>query len=139
MVQNCLDIVNEVNRCQVGAMETAGQQLDPSQTESGELFGARVRNVEAAIVHTYALIAHAAIKEASPDAAATLWKGMVEQCDQALRVLRQFKDLYPDCGTPELYNLALDYRREAEERYRQNSEDAQCQMPIPAGLFPTPF
>jgi hypothetical protein len=117
-------------------MEMAGKQLDPSRTESCEMFGARVRNVEAAIVHTYALIAHTAIKEASPDAAATLWKSMVEQCDQALRVLRKFKDLYPNCGTPALYNLTLDYRREAEDRYRQNSEDAQCQMPIPAGLFP---
>jgi hypothetical protein len=117
-------------------METAGRELDPSQTASCDMFGVQVRNVEAAIVHTYALIAHTAIKEASPDAAAALWKGMVEQCDQALRVLRMFKDLYPNCGTPELYNLTLDYRREAEDRYRQNSEDAQCQMAIPAGLFP---
>jgi hypothetical protein len=118
-------------------METAGRELDPSETESCKMFGVQVRNVEAAIVHTYALIAHSAIREASPEVAAGLWKNMVEQCDQALRVLRKFKDLFPECGTPELYNLTLDYRQEAEDRYRQNSEDAQCQTAIPAGLFPS--
>jgi hypothetical protein len=100
------------------------------------MFRVQVRNVEAAIVHTYALVAHTAIKEVSPEAAAVLWKNMVEQCDQALRVLWKFKDLYPECGTPELYDLTLDYKREAEDRYRQNSEDAQCQVAIPVGLFP---
>ena len=136
MAQSCLDIISTVNRRQLGDMEIAGKQLDPSQTESCAAFGVHVRNVQAAIVHTYALVAHASVNEATPEAATALWKAMIEQCDDALRVLRKLKDLYPDCGTPELYDLTLDYRREVEERYRQNLEDSQCQMPIPAGLFP---
>jgi len=117
-------------------MEAAGRDLDPSHTESCAAFGVHVRNVRAAIVHTYALVAHASVKEASPEVAAALWNAMIEQCNDALRVLRKLKDLYPDCGTPQLYDLTLDYRREAEERYRQNLEDSQCQTPTPAGLFP---
>ncbi|MGA2864994.1 MAG: hypothetical protein ABSF95_10975 [Verrucomicrobiota bacterium] len=117
-------------------MEIAGKQLDPSQIESREAFGAHVRNVQAAIIHTYALIAHASVQETSAEAAAALWKGMVELCEDALKVLWKLKSLYPNCGTPELYDLTLDYRQEAEERYHQNLEDSQCQTPVPAGLFP---
>jgi hypothetical protein len=134
--ENCLEIIGTVNRCQIGAMEKAGRELDPSDDDSCAEFGNHVSSVKAAIIHTYALVACAAIREKSPEEAAALWRTMVEFCDDSLRVLRKLKDLYPHCGTPELYDLTLDYRQQAQERYLSNSEDSQCQIPIPAGLFP---
>ncbi len=45
---------------------------------------------------------------------------------------------YPQCGTPELYDLTLDYIIAAQGRRSQNMEDAEClKMPVPNGLFQT--
>jgi hypothetical protein len=55
--------------------------------------------------------------------------------DAVVTVLRELKSTYPNCGTPELYDLMLQYRGEAQERYYQNLQDSECQT-TPAGLFP---
>ncbi len=138
MLNDCLKIINTVNRCEVHAMETAGKELDPSREDSCEKFRLHVREVQSALVHTYAVIAHLSIQQSSPESAANLWKEMIGFCEEALKVLWKLKNLYSGCGTPELYDLALDYRQQAEERYRANLEDSQCQTPIPKGLFPNP-
>lgn len=100
-------------------------------------FSERVRHVEAAIIHTWQLTAFASLREADPAAAAKLWKAMSQLCDNALAVLKAVKETYPDCGTPQLYDLTLDYKIAADKRHYQNLEDAECaQTPPPNGLFP---
>ena len=129
--------LNSVNRCQVAEMEKLGKQLDPKAETSCKVFGVQVRKVQAAVIHTYQITAFASLREADPALAATLWKSLMEFCENALRVLQSLKDLYPYCGAPELYDLALDYRSEAEKRYHQNLQDSECvKMQPPAGLFP---
>src|SRR5947209_4398638 len=103
-------------------MEAAGRNLDPSQQESCEVFRKRVMGVQSALMFKYAIIAHLSIRLESPAAAADIWKQMVGFCEEAIRALWKFKNLYPGCGTPELYNLALDYRQQAQERYQRNLE-----------------
>ena len=133
----CLTILNTVNRGELQAMETAGKELDPSESKSCDVFRQHVTSVQSAIVHSYAMIAHMSIRESSPERAANLWREMMTYCEEATKVLWKLKNLYSGCGTPELYDLVLDYRRQAEERWKENLEDAQCQMPIPKGLFPS--
>jgi len=66
-----------------------------------------------------------------------MWKGMNELCDQALSALKHLKDVYPNCGTPELYDLTLDYKSAAYKRYTENLQDSECRnTPLPTGLFP---
>lgn len=131
------DVLNSVNRCQIAEMEKMGRELDPQQPGSCDRFAERVRHVEAVIVHTWQLTAFASLRESDPAAAAKLWKAMSQLCDNALVVLKAFKDTYPLCGTPGLYNLTLDYKNAAAKRYHQNLEDAECaQTPPPNGLFP---
>lgn len=118
-------------------MERVGNQLDPASNQACELFSNEVRNVHGAIVHTYQIVAFGATQIDSAEEAAEIWKQMVELCENAIKSLRNLKDLYPKCGAPELYDLALDYRKEADERYQQNLQDAKCQkIPVPKGLFP---
>ena len=132
-----LELLNSVNNCQVTEMEKAGEKLDPAQHGACETFSTHVRNVQAAIIHTYQLAAFASLREPDPAAAASLWKEISKLCDRALTALRMLKDKYPLCGTPELYDLTLDYRSEAEKRYFQNLHDSECaKMPLPKGLFP---
>ncbi len=58
-------------------------------------------------------------------------------CETALTALRKLKDATPMYGTSELYDLALDYRGEAEKRYYQNLQDSECaKTPAPERLFP---
>ena len=66
-----------------------------------------------------------------------LWKQMYELCDKALIVLKAQKERFPHCGTPDLYDLALDFKLASDRRYRENLEDSECpQTTIPKGLFP---
>jgi hypothetical protein len=132
-----LEVVNDLNRCTVAELERLGDALDPQDTDSCSQFGNRVFAVQAALVQTYRIIAHVATREAAPDQAAELWRQMEEFCDQTLNALRKLKAKFPYCGTPQLYDLALEYRLAASKRYQQNLQDAEClQDPIPAGLFP---
>lgn len=118
-------------------MEEAARNLDPSLPDSCIQFGHLVRNVQAAILHTYQLAAHAAIREEAPAKAASLWKEMDDLCDMALKSLEDLKDVYPNSGTPQLYDLALDYKNAARQRYTENLEDAQCPTNLlPSRLFP---
>ena len=135
----CLDLedLNSVNHCQISEMEKAGATLDPNANESCAEFSRHVRNVQAAIVHTYQMVAHQAVRESDPGKAAVLWKEMGELCDDALKKLKELKDIYPTCGTPELYNLTLDYKNAAHRRYLDNLEDSECATTLPpSGLFP---
>lgn len=135
MALNC-DIMEAVNHCQILEMEKAGKELDPEQSDSCEQFSHHVRAVQAVIVHTYQMIAFASIRESDPFKAAELWKGMVTLCDSALAVLKGLRNVYPHCGTPELYNLTLDYRLAAEKRQLQNLEDSEwAKTPLPDKLF----
>jgi hypothetical protein len=131
---DALDVLNTVNQCQVDQLKRAGQELDPQKDCA--VFTRIVLNVQAAVIHTYQMTAVASMREADPKAAAALWKKMSDFCDSALTVIRKVKARYPYCGTPELYDLALDYRREAQKRYVQNLQDSECQTPPPE-LFAT--
>ena len=132
-----LEHLDSVNRCQIAEMEKAAKQLDPNKSGSDAAFSIHVRNVQAAVIHTYQLTAFASLREPDAANAALQWKDMTRFCESALTVLRLLKDVYPGCGTPELYDLTLNYRSEAERRYFQNLEDSEwARIPAPKGLFP---
>ena len=132
-----LTTVDALNRCSVSELEKAGQKLDPDAPGACEEFGRHVKKVEAALIHTYGLVAHIALYQESPAEAAQLWKQMGEFCAVTLIVLRQMKERFPHGGTPELYDLALDYKILADEKYQQNLRDSEClNLKIPEKLFP---
>jgi hypothetical protein len=126
------DTLIKVNRCQVAELKKAGTQLDPEKNCAE--FTRLVLNVQAAVIHTYQMTAFASVQESNPEKAAVIWKEMTDFCESALTVLKDLKDKYFYCGTPQLYDLVLDYRGEAQKRYYQNLQDSECQ--IPPGLFP---
>jgi hypothetical protein len=130
-------VLSSVNRCQIEELEQKGKELDPSVYGSGDVFAHYVRNVQAAIIHTYQITAFRSLKQEDPKAAAELWKSMSDFCNSALTVLKTLKVRYPGCGTNELYDLTLDYKIEADKRFHQNLEDSECaKMPVPDRLFP---
>ncbi len=133
-IADTTEYLNIVNRCQIAELERAGRELDPEKDCA--LFSTRVVNVQAAVIHTYQLVAFAAVRQADPKKAALMWKEMSDYCDSALVVLKDLKVKYYYCGTSQLYDLILDYKGEAQKRYYQNLQDSECQTPTPGLLFP---
>jgi hypothetical protein len=127
-----VDNLDAVNRCQIAELKKAASILDPAV--DCVKFYKYVQNVQSAIMHTYQLSAYAAIRQADPKDAAKIWKEMADFCDIALSAMRELRLKHPLCGTGDLYDLALDYKAEAQDRYYQNLQDSECQA-IPAGLF----
>lgn len=118
-------------------MEEAAKAYDPNKSGSCESFARHVSGVEAAIMHTYQIVAHYAVRQKNPADAAEMWKEMSKLCETALIVLKDLKERQPYCGTPGLYDRALDYKMAADERYYENLQDAECaKMSQPDGLFP---
>lgn len=131
------DLVKLVNDCQVAELASAGEKLDPGLSDSCRIFGEHVRSLQAAVIHTYQLTAAEALRKEDAGEAAQAWKEMREFCQSALKALKELKNVYPECGTPQLYDLTLDYMREADKRYYHNLEDSECaRTPPPQGLFP---
>src|SRR5208337_468445 len=98
---------------QVAELKRAGTQLDP--VKDCAAFANLVRNVEAAVIHTYQMSAFASTQEPDPKKAAMIWKEMTEYCESALTVLKDLKDKYYYCGASQLYDLVLDYRGAAQK------------------------
>ena len=122
------DLLKAVNDCQISDLKNA------EPTDCAEFYR-RARNVEAAVIHTYQITAQASLREADPLKAADMWKDMVKFCESVLVILKNLKQKYPTCGASEVYNIALDYRGQAQRRYFNNLQDSECQT-IPEGIFP---
>lgn len=132
-----LNVVDTVNRCNISEMEKIGKALDPQHHDSCQKFGIHVAGVQAALVHTYRIVSYVAVREQSPTQAAAHWKKMSEFCDLTLNALKSLKEKFPYCGTPAVYDLALDYKIASEERCTENLRDSEClKLTIPPGLFP---
>lgn len=132
-----LDVVDTVNRCNISELEKLGESLDPQRPDSCDKFGEHVAGVQAALVHTYRIVSYVAVRTDDPKLAAQHWKQMGEFCDLALNALKTLKEKFPYCGTFAVYDLALDYKLAADERYNQNIRDSEClNLAIPPGLFP---
>lgn len=132
-----LDTVDTLNRCSLSEMEKVGHSLNPQMPDSCGQFRGHVKKVEAALIYTYGLVSFIAVHRKDPFDAANLWKQMSAFCEAALTTLREMKDRFPYCGTPEVYDMALDYKIASDEKYQQNLRDSEClSLPIPGRFFP---
>ena len=110
---------------------------DDRSVEASASFKAQVSSVEAAVMDTYAGAARGAREADSLCDAADIWKRMAGFCHDALEVLAQLKDKYPECGTGALYDLVLDYKLASDKRYQGTLEEIEClKTPLPRGLLP---
>jgi hypothetical protein len=69
-----LDDISAVNQWRVEEMRKAGEELAPGAVGARESFRGHVRSVEAAIIHTYQITAHRAIRARSEGRGGALGK-----------------------------------------------------------------
>ncbi|MHB8520979.1 MAG: hypothetical protein ACYDH9_09480 [Limisphaerales bacterium] len=128
----------EVGQPQIAEMDRLGN-LYPSADAPGACaaFTRQVRLGEGIVVQTYGVAAALARKAGELSEVAGIWKRMSQFCQSSLEVLARLKHKYPDCGTPELYDLVLDYKLAADKRFKGVMEEQACQKTdLPKGLFP---
>ena len=128
----------DVSQPQIFEMQRVGDSYpDPSTPGACEAFTRQVRLVEGIVVQTYGVAAAMAKKAEDLKEVADVWKRMSRFCHSALQILANMKHKYPYCGTPQLYDLILDYKLAADKRCKSALEEAACQKTeIPKGLFP---
>lgn len=122
-----LETLVSLNQGPFAEMVRTAEQLDPSDQGSCGKFTKCVVRCETALKQMYRASALLA-KEAEDDAVeGQIWKQMVVYADGVIKTLAELKGIYPECGTPELYNLALDYRSAAQERFEVSLSAKECQ------------
>lgn len=110
---------------------------DPDMEGACLAFSRQVAKVQATIECTYAMAAQVAKRQDKLESEQEVWSIMGHLCEVALVTVKSLKDQYPYCGTPELFDVLLDYKLACDERRRHLAEEIACQgMEIPKGLFP---
>lgn len=110
---------------------------DGNTDDACRAFALEVRNVEAAVIHTYAIAATVARRADAIEEVIAVWKHMSAFCNEALGLLATMRDQFPNCGTGALYDLVLDYKLASDKRYNQALEEKEClAKPFPKGVFP---
>ena len=135
----CLTIedITRLNREPIEELQSTAESLDPQEADSCAIFARQVVQVEVTLKNTYKLAALLAKRSETPEQEAEIWQDMRKYSEAVISALNELKDTYPQCGTPGLYNLALDYRIAADARLSRIKESIQCQsLPMPDGLFP---
>jgi inhibitor of KinA sporulation pathway (predicted exonuclease) len=132
------DELIQIHQPQIEEMQRVGNSFaDPRTQEACKAFTEQVRLVEGAIRQTYREAVALARRAADAAELAEIWQRMGGFCRAALQALAALKDRYPDCGAPELYDLALDYKNACDERHAEVMEEIACQgRSFPPGLFP---
>ena len=139
-MSGCLpfDTVGGISVLQLQTLFSVGNELDAKEEQSCAIFSLLVEALNETLRRTYQAAAKAASDADDPLETAAIWEKLGSFADDILTVLSSLKELYPFCGTPELYDLALDYKSAAQRRAADDREEALCLSEnwIPAGLFP---
>jgi hypothetical protein len=139
-MSTCLnfDDIVALGEPQIAHLQTVGDSFPDSEAPGACIaFSKQVRIVESFLTQTYAVAASIARRSEDLTEVSTVWDRMGKFCTVALHVLTGLKNKYPYCGTPELHDLALDYKLACSKRYHNSLEEIECQKnQLPKGLFP---
>jgi len=134
---NFIDIL-ELGQPQIQEMQRIGDAYPAADAPGAcDAFAHQVRIVEGTVVQTYGIAASLAKKAEDLNEVAEIWSRMGFFCRSALTILSSLRHKYPYCGTPELYDMVLDYKLACDKRYKGVMEELECQSTnFPKGLLP---
>ena len=117
--------------------EVAASFKDPNTDEACVAFARQVSMLEGSLKQTFRGATLLARKSGELEEIAKIWKNLIRFCTSVLTTLVALREKYPYCGTQEIYDLALDYKKACEDRLRDAEEEIECQrMDLPKGLLP---
>ncbi len=113
--------------------------MDPNTKDAHRQFSYQVAMLEGTLKQTFRAATLLAKRSDDLKQVAEVWKRTGRFCDTVVATLLSLKDRYSNCGTPELYALALDYKQACEDRLCDVEEEIECQeIDLPKGLLPEP-
>lgn len=132
------DDILQLGAPQLAHLEQVGDSFEDVDAPGAcEAFSKEVRLLEGFLTNTYAVAVSVSKRAEDLTEVAQVWERMAAFCANALHTLARLKDKYPECGTVDLYDLALDYKLACEKRFRSVMEEIECQnQSLPKGLFP---
>jgi hypothetical protein len=140
LMSACLNFndVLEVGQPQIREMQRIGDAYADSNVPGAcEAFTRQVTIVQGIVIQAYGMAAALAKKADELSEVAEIWSRMSDFCRAALVSLSSLKNKYPYCGTPQLYDMVLDYKLACEKRFRGAMEEMECQKTeFPKGLLP---
>ncbi|MEI6390782.1 MAG: hypothetical protein WCT12_06720 [Verrucomicrobiota bacterium] len=127
-----------VGQPQIEEMQRIGDAYaDPNVPGACEAFTRQVRIVQGIVIQTYGVAAALAKKADDVSEVVEIWSRMSFFCRAAMVSLSSLKHKYPYCGTPQLYDMVLDYKLACDKRYRGAMEELACEKTeFPKGLLP---
>jgi len=138
-MSTCLSFseVIDIHKPQVEGMRRAVEGFALNDPQACQELSRQVRAVESALMATYCVAAAIAKRAENMIEIAEVWKAMEGFCDLALGVIKTKKGEFPYCSTPELYDLALDYKLACQKRHKGVLEEIECaNKEMPKKLFP---
>ena len=141
MDKNCLSFEDyaEMGRSSLDVFQDLQNQFPDSSTISAcNAFCQHTLTVESILRCTFYMATNLVRRCEDLNNIQSIWEVMSDLCDASLETLKGLKDLYPDCGAPELYDYALDLKLAAGSRRNNAKEELECvDIEIPENLFPS--
>jgi hypothetical protein len=139
-VKACLDVETLVESAtpQLKEIAAVGASFaDPNAEDACLVFTRQVAMLEGTLKQTFRAATLLARNSGGLKEIAEVWKRTGHFSRTFLTTLASLKDKYANCGTPEIYDLALDYTKACDDRLRDIEEEIECQrIDLPKGLLP---
>ena len=100
-----------------------------------EAFTRQVHSLESFVKETYRIAILVARKSDDTEEVLQIFATFSSFCGDAMGVLTGLKKKYPYCGTPELYDLTLDYKIACDQRRNNLLAELECPNQL-TELFP---
>ncbi|HEV7406806.1 MAG TPA: hypothetical protein VGO11_27905 [Chthoniobacteraceae bacterium] len=134
------DDLIEINKPQVAEFQRLAELLpDSDGSPESAPMSRQVHIVEGLLVQTYGIASKLTKETGDLADIAEIWRNLASFCNSVLQALSSLRKRFPSCGTPELYDLALDYKLACDKRHHRVLQELSCQtIEFPKGIFPEP-
>lgn len=116
-------------------MEIGNTFADANEPGACEAFTRQVASLESFVKETYRIAIIVARKSDDAEEVLQIFDTMSSFCGDAMGVLTDLRAKYPYCGTPELYDMILDYKIACDQRRNNLLAELECPNQL-TELFP---
>ena len=118
-------------------LEVGDTFANADQPGACEAFTRQVHSLESFVKETYRIAIIVARKSDDTGEVVQIFSTLSSFCGGAMGVLTDLRKKYPDCGTPQLYDLILDYKIACDQRRNNLLAELECPNQLTELFLPT--
>lgn len=137
-MSTCLsfDQIFEAGPAGVEKLKEIGNSFaDADEPGACKAFTRQVHSLESFVKETYRIAIIVARKSEDAEEVIQIFSSISSFCSDAMGVLTSLRSKYPYCGTPELYDMVLDYKLACDQRRNNLLAELECPNQL-TQLFP---